>query len=480
MSAILNTAKAQLLTPGGLGEKSMERTLIAMLDHRLDSAELFFQSSSSRNWSFEDGILKEGRMRLEQGLGVRAITGEKSGFAYADEINEKALQHAANAARTIAKQGVNASTSGFRVHAGQALYPALDPLAETSEKMPIDLLHRLDTRARRSDTRVRQVMTNLVATQDTVLVANSDGTLMADMRPLIRIDVNVIVESNGRREQGRSGCGGRYSMASLVQDDAVFAHADEAVRQALLGLETEGAPAGTMTVVLGPGWPGVLLHEAIGHGLEGDFNRKGSSAFSGRIGEKVAADGCTIVDDGTLPNRRGSLNIDDEGTLTQCTPLIENGVLVGYMQDKMNARLMGTTSTGNGRRESYACQPMPRMTNTYMLNGSYEAEEIIGSVEKGLYAVNFGGGQVDITSGKFVFSASEAYLIENGKITRPVKGATLIGNGPDVLTRVSMVGNDLRLDEGIGTCGKDGQSVPVGVGQPTLRVEELTVGGTKQ
>ena len=480
MSTILDTAKAQLLTPGGLGEDTMEGMLLTMLSHRLDSAELFFQSSSSRSWSFEDGILKEGGMRLEQGLGVRAIAGEKSGFAYADEINEKALQRAVNAARTIAKQGGNTSASGFRVDLGQTLYPAIDPLAETSEKAQIDLLRRLDARVRRGDPRVRQVITSLATTQDTVLVASSDGTLAADIRPLIRINVNVIVGSNGRRERGCSGCGGRYSMASLIQDDAVLTHADEALRQALLGLETEEAPAGTMTVVLGPGWPGVLLHEAIGHGLEGDFNRKGSSAFSGRIGEKVASTDCTIVDDGTLPNRRGSLNIDDEGTLTQCTPLIENGILVGYMQDKMNARIMGTTPTGNGRRESYACLPMPRMTNTYMLNGSYEAEEIIGSVDKGLYAVNFGGGQVDITSGKFVFSASEAYLIENGKVTRPVKGATLIGNGPDVLTRVSMVGNDLRLDEGIGTCGKDGQSVPVGVGQPTLRVEELTVGGTKQ
>jgi TldD protein len=342
----------------------------------------------------------------------------------------------------------------------------------------VELLHRVDAEARRADARVTQVVTSIVAVQDTILVIADDGRMSADVRPLIRLNVNVVVEQDGRREQGHSGGGARQGVSFFIDQDRAMGYAREAVRQALVSLEAGDAPAGSMTVVLGPGWPGVLLHEAIGHGLEGDFNRKGTSAFAGRIGERVAAKGVTVVDDGTLPGRRGSLNIDDEGTSTQCTTLIEDGILKGYMQDRLNARLTGTAATGNGRRESYAHLPMPRMTNTYMLAGERDPQEIIASVDKGLYAVNFGGGQVDITSGKFTFSASEAYLIENGKIGRPVKGATLIGNGPDVLTRVSMIGNDLKLDEGVGTCGKEGQSVPVGVGQPTLRIDGLTVGGT--
>ncbi|MCH9673096.1 MAG: metalloprotease TldD [Gammaproteobacteria bacterium] len=480
MSEVFDTAKAHLLGTAGLSETELERTLNEMLSHRLDSAELFFQSSRSRSWSFEDGIIKEGAMRLSEGLGVRAMSAEKSGFAYADEIEAGALTRAANAARAIAKHGGTTTATGLQLSTGRSLYAPDDPLAGVPEAKQIDLLRRLDAEARKADPRVRQVIASLAAEQDMVLVANSDGTLAGDVRPLIRVNVSVIVESNGRREQGRSGCGGRYSIEEFMRDDSVYHHSREAVRQALLGLEAEDAPAGAMTVVLGPGWPGVLLHEAIGHGLEGDFNRKGSSAFSGRIGEQVAAKGCTVVDDGTLANRRGSLNVDDEGTPTQVTTLIEDGILVGYMQDKLNAQLMGVAATGNGRRESYACLPLPRMTNTYMLSGDRDPQEILESVDNGLYAVNFGGGQVDITSGKFVFSASEAYRIENGKIGAPVKGATLIGNGPDVLQRVSMIGNDLELDAGIGTCGKEGQSVPVGVGQPTLRIEALTVGGTQQ
>ncbi|MEM7251428.1 MAG: metalloprotease TldD [Pseudomonadota bacterium] len=481
MSDVFTDAKAQLLGAAGLDQRDLERALATMHDHRIDAAEVYFQSSRSRSWSFEDGIVKEGAMRLAEGLGVRAIAGEKSGFAYADEINPTALTNASTAARAIARQGQDrrADVTLAPAPAVDPLYLGQHPLDSVSEDQQIDLLRRLDAEARAIDPRVQQVMANVAAECDTVLVAHSDGTLAADIRPLFRVNVSVIVESNGRREQGRSGCGGRYALEDLLGGDDILRHPREAVRQALLGLEAEPAPAGSMTVVLGPGWPGVLLHEAIGHGLEGDFNRKGSSAFSGRIGERVAAPGCTVVDDGTLARRRGSLTIDDEGTPTQCTTLIEDGILVGYLQDKLNASLMGVAPTGNGRRESYACLPMPRMTNTYMLNGEHDPEEILRSVDNGLYAVNFGGGQVDITSGKFVFSASEAYRIQNGKLGAPVKGATLIGNGPDVLTRVSMVGNDLALDEGIGTCGKDGQSVPVGVGQPTLRVDALTVGGTK-
>ncbi len=471
-------ARHAILEHAALREADVERVLAQLLSPSIDAADIYFQASRLESWVLEDGIIKEGAFNIEQGAGVRAISGEKSGFAYSDDLKLPALLEASSTARAIARSGQQRSV---RIHGRaleRSLYAPINPLESLSEQDKVDLLRRVDAEARRQDPRVTQVIVSLVAAQDVVLIAASDGTLSGDVRPLVRLNVHVIAEDKGRREQGTSGGGARDSLQFLLDQDRSLGYAQEAVRLAITNLEAVDAPAGTMPVVLGPGWPGVLLHEAIGHGLEGDFNRKGTSAFSGRIGEKVAAAGCTVVDDGTLPGRRGSLNIDDEGTPTQTTVLIEDGILKGYMQDKLNARLMGVEPTGNGRRESYAHLPLPRMTNTYMLPGHYSPEEIIASVNKGLYAVNFGGGQVDITSGKFVFSASEAYLIENGKVTRPVKGATLIGNGPDVLTRVSMVGNDLKLDEGVGTCGKEGQSIPVGVGQPTLRVDELTVGGT--
>ena len=409
---------------------------------------------------------------------MRAVSGEKTGFAYSDEIVLPALAQSARAARAIAHGSGGGKIQAWRARKSHDLYASVDPLASLSEQQRISLLESVDTFARALDPRVKEVNVGLSGEYTRVMMVASDGTFSADVRPLVRLNVSVIVEQNGRREQAGAGGGGRYDYGYFQEQDRACGYAREAVRRALVNLESGEAPAGAMTVVLGPGWPGVLLHEAIGHGLEGDFNRKGSSAFAGRMGEVVASSLCTVVDDGTLPNRRGSLNVDDEGVPTQRTVLIEDGVLAGYLQDKLNARLMGVAPTGNGRRESYAHLPMPRMTNTYMLPGPHTPEEIIASVDRGLYAVNFGGGQVDITSGKFVFSASEAYLIEKGKVTRPVKGATLIGNGPDILTRVSMVGDDLALDEGVGTCGKEGQSVPVGVGQPTLRVDELTVGGT--
>ena len=471
-------AREQLLVPAGLDETQLQNTFGALLRHDIDSADMYFQSVRFESWVLEDGIVKEGVHTIERGVGVRAVSGEKSGFAYSDEIDAPALTSAASAARAIARSGGEGRLKAWEKHEGHALYLPNDPIGSLDEKDCIALLNAVDAHARQQDPRVQQVIVSLAAEFETMLIAASDGTFAGDIRPLIRMNVSVIVEQDGRREQASSGGGGRMDYGYFVEEERGLGYAREAVREALVNLEAGDAPAGNMTVVLGPGWPGVLLHEAIGHGLEGDFNRKGSSAFSGRVGERVATDQCTVVDDGTLPNRRGSLNIDDEGVPTQCTTLIENGILKGYMQDKLNARLTGTASTGNGRRESYAHQPMPRMTNTYMLAGKYAAEEIIESVDNGLYAVNFGGGQVDITSGKFVFSANEAYLIEKGKVTRPVKGATLIGNGPDVLTRVSMVGDDLALDSGVGVCGKEGQSVPVGVGQPTLRIDGLTVGGT--
>ena len=480
MTASLDLAADTILAPAGLNETDLERVLHQLLTHEVDNADLYFQNSRHESWSLEDGIVKSGTHSIERGVGVRAVSGEKTGFAYSDEIVLPALAQAASAARAIARLGQEGQVQAWSRRGKQALYQPLDPVESLKAEDKVALLHALDAEARKQDPRVKQVMVSLAAAHDVVLVAGSDGTLAADVRPLVRLNVSVVAEHNGRREQGSAGGGGRVGYEMFLDQARGLAYAREAVRQALVNLEARDAPAGTMTVVLGPGWPGVLLHEAIGHGLEGDFNRKGSSAFSGRIGERVASELCTVVDDGTLANRRGSLNIDDEGTPTQCTVLIEKGVLKGYMQDKMNARLMGVAATGNGRRESYAHLPMPRMTNTYMLAGTQDPREIIASVDKGLYAVNFGGGQVDITSGKFVFSASEAYMIENGKVTYPVKGATLIGNGPDVLTRVTMVGNDLQLDLGVGTCGKDGQSVPVGVGQPTLRIDGLTVGGTGQ
>ncbi len=474
----LNVARDLILRPSGLDDRRLDKIFGEVLAHAVDFADLYFQLSHQESWSLEDGIVKDGSASIEQGVGVRALAGEKTGFAYSDEIVLPALEEASRAARAIAVQGADRQVSAWRAKAGHSLYLPVDPAGALATQEKVAWLERVDREARKLDPRVVRVTASLVAVQELVLIATSDGELAADVRPLVRFNVSVLVEQNGRREQGYAGCGGRFSLAELVAGEQPLALAREAVRQGLVNLEAKPAPAGTMTVVLGPGWPGILLHEAIGHGLEGDFNRKGTSAFANRIGEQVAAPECTVVDDGTLSRRRGSLNIDDEGTQTQCTTLIENGVLRGYMQDRLNARLMGVKPTGNGRRESFAHLTLPRMTNTYMRPGPHAPEDIIRSVERGIYAVNFGGGQVDITSGKFVFSASEAYEIRNGRVGAPLKGATLIGNGPDVLTRVSMVGNDLKLDDGIGTCGKDGQSVPVGVGQPTLKIDGLTVGGT--
>ena len=479
MTDALKRAEQQLLSPGGLDQVHLERVLAHLMGPAVDAGDLYFQSISHESWLLEDGLVRSGSHSVEQGVGIRAISGEKTGFAYADEILMPALLAASGAARAIARQGQEGQVQAWRKRQPRGLYGAEDPLLALGAEDKVDLLRQVDSYTRSIDPRVSSVIVSLAANFETILVAATDGTFAADVRPLVRLSVNVIVEQGGRREQGSDGGGGRFNYSELIDNNSWQRMADEAVRQALVNLEAEPAPAGTMTVVLGPGWPGILLHEAVGHGLEGDFNRKGTSAFSGRLGEKVAADCVTVVDDGTIERRRGSLTVDDEGTPTEHTVLIENGVLRTYMQDKLNARLMNMKSTGNGRRESFAHLPMPRMTNTFMLPGEYEAEEIIASVNKGLYAVNFSGGQVDITSGQFVFSASEAYLVENGKITRPVKGATLIGNGPDAMTRVSMVGNDLKLDAGIGVCGKEGQSIPVGVGQPTLRIDGLTVGGTE-
>jgi TldD protein len=474
----LNIARELILRPGGLDDARLDAALSQVMSSSVDAADLYFQLSREESWALEDGIVKEGSASIEQGVGVRALAGEKTGFAYSDEIVLPALEEASRAARAIASRGHERAVQGMLPSTGHRLYLPIDPVSSFTSSEKVEWLERVDRETRKMDPRVSQVMASVVAVHEVVLVANSEGHLAADVRPLVRFNVSVIVEQNGRRVQGYAGAGGRYTLPELVSGDKPLQLAREAVRQALVNLEAIPAPAGPMTVVLGPGWPGILLHEAIGHGLEGDFNRKGTSAFAGRIGEKGASELCTSVDDGTLSRRRGSLNIDDEGTPTRCTTLIENGVLKGYLQDKMNARLMGVAPTGNGRRESFAHITLPRMTNTYMRPGKTPPEEILASVQKGIYAVNFGGGQVDITSGKFVFSASEAYLIENGKLGAPIKGATLIGNGPDVLTRVSMVGNDLKLDDGVGTCGKEGQSVPVGVGQPTVRIENLTVGGT--
>jgi TldD protein len=473
-------ARQSLLEPAGLGENELARLMDKLLSGHVDYADLYFQHSRHEAWSLEEGHVKSGAHSIESGVGVRAVAAEKSGFAYSDDIVLPALLEAAGAARAIAEQA-GGTPAPIKWRAGEALrlYQAADPVASIPDQEKVAVLERIEREARAQDPRVKQVMASLSAVHEVILVVRSDGTLAGDVRPLVRVNVTVIVEAKGRREVGSAGGGGRFTYREMIEGDTVLGFAREAVRQALVNLEAVDAPAGEMQVVLGPGWPGILLHEAIGHGLEGDFNRKGTSAFAGRLGQKVATPEVTVVDDGTLADRRGSLNVDDEGTPSQRTVLIENGVLVGYMQDLLNARLMGVPATGNGRRESYAHLPMPRMTNTYMLAGGRDPHEIIASVDKGLYAVNFGGGQVDITSGKFVFSASEAYLIENGKITRPVKGATLIGNGPDVLTRVTMVGNDLALDPGVGTCGKEGQSVPVGVGQPTLKIDGLTVGGTQ-
>jgi TldD protein len=444
----------------------------------IDTADLYFQISRQESWTVEDGIIKTGSFNLDQGVGVRAVSGEKTGFAYSDELMLPALQQAANAARAISRQGQSNAVQAWSRCDRQDLYSSQDPIASIKDEQKTALIGDIEKKTRELDQRIEQVIISLSSSQDFVLIATSDGNLAADVRPLVRLNVSVIIEDNGRREQGYSGGGARADLNYFLEGDLPMEYAREAVRQAIVQLEAVSAPAGMMPVVLGAGWPGILLHEAVGHGLEGDFNRKGTSAFSGRLGERVASELCTIVDDGTMVNRRGSLAIDDEGTPGQYNVLVEDGILRGYMQDKLNARLMGVEPTGNGRRESFAHIPMPRMTNTYMLAGKHDPDEIIASVDKGLYAPNFGGGQVDITSGKFVFSANEAYLIENGKLGAPVKGAMLIGDGPDVLSRISMVGSDLKLDSGVGTCGKEGQSVPVGVGQPTLKIDQLTVGGT--
>jgi TldD protein len=474
---VLAEAQRVLLAPAALDVPQLSRVLADIHAHDVDFADLYFQHSRFESWSLEEGIVKAGAFSIDGGVGVRAVSGEKQAFAYSDDLTLPALQEAAHAVRAIARQGQSAVAALAGRGRARALYRTDDPVRSLPEPAKVDLLERLEARARARDPRVVQVMASLAGEHETVLIARSDGLLVADVRPLVRVSITVIVEENGRREQGYAGGGGRFDYA-YFDDEMLDDYARRAVDQALVNLGAREAPAGTMTVVLGNGWPGILLHEAIGHGLEGDFNRKGTSAFAGRIGERVAAEGITVVDDGTLDDRRGSLNLDDEGNPTQRTVLIEDGILRGYMHDRLNAGLSQTTSTGNGRRESFAHLPMPRMTNTIMLAGNRDPAEIIQSVKRGLYAVNFGGGQVDITSGKFVFSAAEAWMIEDGKVTYPVKGATLIGNGPDALTRVSMVGNDLALDSGIGTCGKEGQSVPVGVGQPTLRIDGLTIGGT--
>lgn len=473
----LNIARQLLLAPYDLDDARLGQTLSRMMGRQVDYADLYFQYSRSEAWALEEGIVKSGSFSIDQGVGVRAVSGERTAFAYSDDISLAALNDAADTVKAIGDAG---QERRVRVAAGLAakpLYPAIDPLASLPSEAKVALLERLESYARSIDPRVTQVMASLAGEYEVVLVASTDGRLAADVRPLCRVSITVIVEDDGRREQGSAGGGGRSDYGRF-SDEVLKNYAAQAVHQAITNLGARPAPAGEMTVVLGSGWPGILLHEAVGHGLEGDFNRKGSSTFSGRIGERVAAKGVTVIDDGTIEGRRGSLTVDDEGNPTRRTVLIEDGMLKGYMQDSLNARLMGVPVTGNGRRESFAHLPLPRMTNTYMLAGDKAPEEIIRSVKSGIYAANFGGGQVDITSGKFVFSMSEAYLIENGKVTHPIKGATLIGNGPEAMTRVGMIGNDLALDPGVGTCGKDGQSVPVGVGQPTLRIDRLTVGGT--
>ncbi|WED21531.1 metalloprotease TldD [Vibrio sp. JC009] len=472
-----------LLSPTGLSGQDLTDTLATIATRQIDYADVYFQSSWHESLVLEDSIIKDGSFNIDRGVGVRAISGEKTGFAYSDQIDAESLKQSAVAARGIAHAGQSGKLQAFSRHSNQINYSADNPLESLEKQQKIDLLKELDAYIRTKEPLVQEVSISLSGVFEQVLVAATDGTYSADIRPLVRLSVTVLAQKGDRRERGSSGGGGRYTYEKFIADEdgrkVAFFYADEAIRQAMVNLDADSAPAGTMPVVLGSGWPGVLLHEAVGHGLEGDFNRKGSSVFSGKVGEKVTSDLCTIVDDGTMAGRRGSINIDDEGVEGQYNTLIENGVLKGYMQDKLNARLMGVDPTGNGRRESYAHLPMPRMTNTYMLPGEHSPEEIISTVKKGLYAPNFGGGQVDITSGKFVFSTSEAYLIEDGKITRPVKGATLIGSGIEAMQQVSMVGNDLSLDRGVGVCGKAGQSMPVGVGQPTLKLDSITVGGTE-
>ena len=475
----LATAKSLLLTPFGLDESHLTKALNEIKAHKVDEADLYFQYTRSEGWSLEEGIVKTGSFSIDQGVGVRAVSGEKTAFAYSDDISEASLLDAARTVRSIAAvaRSARVKTASKKIAGSRKLSSGTDPISTLDSTTKVALLGKVEKLARAKDPRVIQVMAGLASEYDVVMVARADGTLAADVRPLVRLSVTVIAEQKGRREVGSSGGGGRFGLA-YFSDAQIEEYVNQAVHAALTNLEARPAPAGEMTVVLGSGWPGILLHEAIGHGLEGDFNRKGSSAFSGRIGQRVAAKGVTVLDDGTIADRRGSLNVDDEGNASQRNVLIEDGILKGYIQDSMNARLMGVAPTGNGRRESYAHIPMPRMTNTYMLGGDKDPKEIVKSIKKGLYATNFGGGQVDITSGKFVFSASEAYWVENGKILYPVKGATIVGSGPECLKRVSMIGNDMKLDSGVGTCGKEGQSVPVGVGQPTLRIDGLTVGGT--
>ncbi|WP_290610571.1 metalloprotease TldD [Arsukibacterium sp. UBA3155] len=479
----MNAVEQNLITASDLSMTDLEHTLGYLFGHQLDYADLYFQSSVHESWVLEDGLVKDGSFNIERGVGVRAISGEKTGFAYADTISAAALQQAAGAARGIASHGQQGRVKAFSKSGNSNIYLPCEPLQSLSNTEKVALLNQIEAFIRTLDHRAEQVMVSLSGVYEEVLVAASDGTFATDIRPLVRLNCSVLLEQDGRRERGSAGGGGRtdylYFTEPLNGQPRWQQYARDAVRMAQVNLTAIDAPAGTMPVVLGSGWPGVLLHEAVGHGLEGDFNRKGSSNFSGKIGQQVASKLCTIVDDGTLAHRRGSLNVDDEGVPSQHNVLIEKGILKGYIQDKHNAMLMGVDPTGNGRRESFAHLPMPRMTNTYMLAGEHDPAEIIASVKKGIYAPNFGGGQVDITSGKFVFSASEAYLIEDGKITSPIKGATLIGNGPAAMQQVSMVGNDLALDTGVGVCGKQGQSVPVGVGQPTLKLDAMTVGGTQ-
>lgn len=477
-----NQVETHLLGDSGLTRQSLDSALASIYTHQTDYADLYFQSSQHESWVMEDGIIKEGSFNVERGVGVRAISGEKTGFAYSDEISQDAILKACGAARSIAPQGGTLKVTALSDVATTSRYASDNPIQAMAEAEKIALLKAVDAYIRQQDTNISQVVVSLSGVYEEVLIAGSDGTFATDIRPLVRLNCSVLLEKGDRRERGSAGAGGRHTYSFFTQQEDARPYyeklADEALHMARVNMEAIASPAGLMPVVLGNGWPGVLLHEAVGHGLEGDFNRKGASTFSGRMGKQVAAKGVTVVDDGTLDNRRGSLTVDDEGTPTAHNVLIEDGILTGYMQDKMNARLMGVKPTGNGRRESYAHLPMPRMTNTYMLGGQYSPEEIIATIDKGIYAPNFAGGQVDITSGKFVFSSAEAYLIENGKITAPIKGATLIGNGPEVMQKISMIGNDVALDRGVGVCGKDGQSVPVGVGQPTLKIDELTVGGT--
>ena len=466
-----------IMSPAGLAESDLDLIMGSISSHNIDYADLYFQYSKNEFWALEDGAVKNGSFSIDQGVGMRSIAGQKTAFTYSDEISMEALKDGVKIVKSINKDNESKSFPIGEKLIKHSLYQPLNPIESIESTKKIQLLERIEALSKKLNPSIIKVSASLASQFEVVLIKTFQGELVEDVRPLVRLSVSVIIEKNGRREQGSAGGGGRYSLEYFT-DAILHEYASEAVNQAVINLDAIPAPAGSMTVVLGSGWPGILLHEAIGHGLEGDFNRKGTSAFSGKMGSKVASTQITVVDDGTIPNRRGSLNIDDEGNPTSKTTLIENGILVGYMQDEMNAHLMNQKVTGNGRRESYAHLPMPRMTNTFMLNGKYEPDEIIKSVNDGIYANNFGGGQVDITSGKFVFSASQAWVIKNGKLSHPIKGASIVGNGPDILNEVSMVGNDMKLDTGVGTCGKEGQSVPVGVGQPTLKIDNIIVGGT--